>query len=420
MSTHRTLTVLPLVAVVGLALALRSPISSLAVVLPEAQRNLSLSAPVTSLLTALPVLCFAAVGLWLGPRLGRFGLHRAAVVVLTVMAVGVLARSVAPSGAMLLASTLVVLAAIAAGNVLVPAVAKAHFPDRIALVSSIFGAAIIGGSTLGALQGGWTESVWGWRAALAGVAVLLGVTIVVWLPLVAHDRKVAPPGSDLTVRQIARVGAVWPLVMCFGLVSAQAYAQLGWYPAILRDARLTSAEAAGAFAVLTGVGIPTMLSLAALTRLLGDRGAIALFATTTGVGWLGLLWSPTTATWLWSALIGFGAGSFAWTMSMLARRTESPASTAALSSFVQGVGFVFAAVGPFGAGLLHDATGTWTAALWLLVATGFGLGAVGMLAASPWSLEQHLGQPAGEGLASSEGRNPSVESDDSVRPPCVT
>ena len=56
-----------------------------------------------------------------------------------------------------------VLAAIAAGNVLVPAVAKAHFPDRIALVSSIFGAAIIGGSTLGALQGGWTESVWGWR-----------------------------------------------------------------------------------------------------------------------------------------------------------------------------------------------------------------------------------------------------------------
>lgn len=274
MSTHRRLTVLPLVAVVGLALALRSPISSLAVVLPEAQRNLSLSAPVTSLLTALPVLCFAAVGLWLGPRLGRFGLHRAAVVVLTVMAVGVLARSVAPSGAMLLASTLVVLAAIAAGNVLVPAVAKAHFPDRIALVSSIFGAAIIGGSTLGALQGGWTESVWGWRAALAGVAVLLGVTIVVWLPLVAHDRKVAPPGSDLTVRQIARVGAVWPLVMCFGLVSAQAYAQLGWYPAILRDARLTSAEAAGAFAVLTGVGIPTMLSLAALTRLLGDRGAI--------------------------------------------------------------------------------------------------------------------------------------------------
>ena len=54
---------------------------------------------------------------------------------------------------------------------------------------------------------------------------------------------------------------------------------------------------------------------------------------------------------------------------------------------------MFAAVGPFGVGLLHDATGTWTAALWLLVATGFGLGAAGILAASPWSLEQHLGQP---------------------------
>lgn len=141
-ASSRRLTVLPLTAVVGLALALRSPISSLAVVLPEARDNLSLSGAMTSLLTALPVLCFAVVGLWLGPRLGRFGLHRAAVVVLAVITVGVVVRAFAPSGGVLVASTLLVLAAIAAGNVLVPAVAKAHFPQRIALVSSIFGAAI--------------------------------------------------------------------------------------------------------------------------------------------------------------------------------------------------------------------------------------------------------------------------------------
>jgi MFS transporter, CP family, cyanate transporter len=402
-----------------MALVLRAPISSLAVVLPEARDNLSLSGPVTSLLTALPVLCFAAVGLWLGPKLGRFGLHRAAVAVVAVMAVGLLVRAVAPSGAVLLGSTLMVLSAIAVGNVLVPAVAKAHFPDRIALVSAAIGAAIIGGSTLGALQGGWMESRWGWRAALAGVAVLVGVLVVVWLPLVVHDCKAEPSRRDLTVRQIARVGAVWPLVVCFGLVSAQAYAQLGWYPAILRDAGLSAAEAAAAFAVLTGVGIPTMLSLAALTRLLGDRGTIVLFAVATGLGWLGLLWSPTTVTWLWSALIGFGAGSFAWTLSMLARHTESPSSTAALSSFVQGVGFAFAAVGPFGVGLLHDATGTWTAALWLLVATGFGLGAAGMLASRQWSLEQLLGPPS-RPADGSEQRNRGIEPTSARRPPYVT
>lgn len=223
-ASSRRLAVLPLIAVVGLALALRSPISSLAVVLPEARDNLSLSGAMTSLLTALPVLCFAVVGLWLGPRLGRFGLHRAAVVVLAVMTVGVVVRAFAPSGGVLVASTLLVLAAIAAGNVLVPAVAKAHFPQRIALVSSIFGAAIIGGSTLGALQGGWTEAAWGWRPALAGSAVLLGVMVLVWLPLLVHDRRAAPTRSDLTLGEIARVGAVWPLVVCFGLVSAQAYA----------------------------------------------------------------------------------------------------------------------------------------------------------------------------------------------------
>jgi len=45
----------------------------------------------------------------------------------------------------------------------------------------------------------------------------------------------------------------------------------------------------------------------ALTRLLGDRGAIITFAGATAIRWLGLLWAATSITWLWSVLIGFSS-----------------------------------------------------------------------------------------------------------------
>lgn len=96
-------------------------------------------------------------------------------------------------------------------------------------------------------------------------------------------------------------------------------------------------------------------------------------------------------TWLWSALIGVGAGSFAWTLTMIGRHAESPETTAALSGFVQGVGFVFAVVGPLGVGLFRDVTGSWTASLWLLVVVGLGIGAAGVFIAHRWSVEELLG-----------------------------
>lgn len=385
--------ILPLLAVVGLALTLRIPISSLAVVLPEVGDSLQLTGTEVSLLTTLPVLLFATVGLWLGPRVNRVGLHRAGVAVLLVMTAGMALRSVTTSGLMFVAGTVLLLAAIAIGNVLLPAAAKAHFPRQVTLLSSLFGAAIIGGSTLGALAGGWISDRWGWRASLIATAVLTAAIVLVWIPLLRHDRGTDQDRLSTSVRDLARRRQVWPLVICFGLVSAQAYAQLGWYPAILGDAGLTTMQAATAFAVLTAVGIPTILALPALTRILGDKGVIIVFGVATATGWCGILWSPTTLTWLWSALIGFGAGSFAWTLAMIGRHAQTPSGAGSLSSFVQGAGYVIAAIGPFGVSLLHDVTTSWAAPVWLLIVTGLGISAFGVLASKHWTLEILIGHP---------------------------
>ena len=92
--------------------------------------------------------------------------------------------------------------------------------------------------------------------------------------------------------------------------------------------------------------------------------------------------------WAWSALIGFGAGSFAWSLSAIGTHCRQPATAATLSGFVQGTGYVIALVDPFGISLLNQLSGSWTPSLILLATTGIGIGITGILAARPWMIRE--------------------------------
>jgi CP family cyanate transporter-like MFS transporter len=218
---------LPLLALVVLALSLRAPISSLGGVLSEVQDTLNLSAATAGLLTTLPVLFFAAVGLGAARAISRVGLHRATIAVLLVMTTASLLRATTGRPVVLIAATALLLAAIAVGNVLLPALAKRHYPHRLASVSSLYGAAVIGGSSLGALAAGVLSSGPGWRAALLATAAVPVVGLLLWAPALRRDRGVATGQVHLPVTSMLRSRRAWALAGCFGLVCAQAYAQLG-------------------------------------------------------------------------------------------------------------------------------------------------------------------------------------------------
>ena len=381
---------LPLLALVVLALSLRVPISSLGGVLSEVQDTLNLSTATAGLLTTLPVLFFAAVGLGAARAISRVGLHRATIAVLLVMTTASLFRATTSRPVVFIAATALLLAAIAVGNVLLPALAKRHYPHRLASVSSLYGAAVIGGSSLGALAAGVLSSGPGWRAALLATAAVPLVGVLLWAPTLRRDRGVVTAQVHLPVTSMLRSRRAWALAGCFGLVCAQAYAQLGWFPAILVDSGSSTAHAAAMLTVLTAAGIPTILALPVLVRLLGHAGAMVLFGVATATGWLGLLLGPSSLTPLWAVLIGIGAGSFAWTMTMIGLHARSPAGAAGLSSFTQGIGFLLAAVGPFGVGILHQVTGTWTAAMVLMLVAGLLLAVAGIVVSRPWVVEDEV------------------------------
>jgi CP family cyanate transporter-like MFS transporter len=117
-----------LVGVVLVAANLRTALTGVGPLLPGIETSTGLSGTWTGLLGTLPLLTFAATSPLVGRTAYRYGAPRTLVVSLAVLAAGLLIRSL-PGVPFLFAGTVVVAAAIAYGNVLLPAVIRSTVPE---------------------------------------------------------------------------------------------------------------------------------------------------------------------------------------------------------------------------------------------------------------------------------------------------
>jgi CP family cyanate transporter-like MFS transporter len=381
-------------AIVLLALNLRVAVGSIGVVLDALRADLGMSASVAGVLTTLPVLCFAFFGSGSHRVVRKVGLHRTTALLLAVTAIGLALRAVVDSSGAFLLLSVVALAGSAVGNVILPVLAKVHYPDRIPLISSLYGAALMTGAALGSVVTvPVADAFGGWRTGVGAWALLAVLTLLPWLRFLGHDLRVDSGPSTFTMRQLAGSKIAWATTLCFGAQSAQAYAQFGWFPAILHDGGLSTGAAGAMQGLLSAVGIPMTLALPALIAWAGPRPILPwVFAAVTMAGWTGILIAPAALPWLWAILLGMGGCAFTWTLTMIGRRAHTPDGTAALSGFAQSIGYVIAGLGPLGTGLLHDATGTWTVPVVVLLVTAFLIGVFGTVVNRERFLEDELGR----------------------------
>lgn len=388
--------ILVLVAIVLLAVNLRVAVGSLGVLLPAVRQDLAMSTTIAGVLTTLPVLCFAFFGATTNSVVRKVGLHRTAALMLVLITIGLVVRSLVDSQPVFILASAVALAGGAVGNVILPPLAKLHFPRRISTVSALYGASIMAGGSVSSLFSvPFSDAGNGWRTGLAAWAVLAALTLLPWLGLLRHDVKTAnEPASRYTVGVIVRSPIAWTMALLFGAQAAQAYAQFGWLSEIYVDAGLSDATAANLMSIIPTIGIPLTLALPYIMEKVGDRPVLPWsFGVCTIVGWLGVMLAPATVPWLWAVLLGLGGAAFTWILAMIGHRSRTPDGTSALSSFVQGLGYVCAAAGPFGTGLLHDLTGSWTPPLIGLCLIAVLIIVLGTLVCRPQKFEDTLRQP---------------------------
>ncbi|WP_210438557.1 MFS transporter [Nocardioides xinjiangensis] len=373
-------------AVVLVSINLRPGASSIGPVLEEVRLGLGMSAGVAGAVTGLPGLVFGLVGAVSVAFARKVGMTAGVAVGLAVAALGLLLRVSTDSVPAFLVPTVVGLAGMAVGNVLVPAWIKAH-GHAVALMT-VYGTGLVVGGTIGSLATApATEAGGSWRAGLGMWGVLAAVALPLWGWLALRERRsptehrvvgAAPSG------RVAHSPTAVALTVLFGVQSMHAYVQFGWLPQVYRDAGISASHAGALQALLSSVGIAGALALPTVIERGRGLQVLALsFGVLLVLGYTGLLVAPATVPWLWALVLGYAGLAFPFAIAMITARTRHPSVTAQLSGFVQSVGYALAAIGPFLVGVVHDATGGWTLVLALLALTGIPLALAGMRVARP-------------------------------------
>lgn len=378
-----------------LAINLRAAITCIAPVLTDLQTRFDLSATQVSVLTTLPVLCLGGFASLAPPLARRVGTETAITLALVLLTAGILLR-VVPSPVALFTGTILAGSGIATGNVLMPAVIKHHFPER---VGSLTGLAMMLMAATGAVAAALAvplEGMVGWRIALAVWAVPSLAAALTWGPLALAGRpkqgRHARPGPVTAVTvpprtpgaSLLRVRPAWALAGFLGLASLMFYVLTAWLPEIMQDHGFAPGEAGMMVSVMMLIGIPLgLLVPVAADRLPDQRPLLWSVAAVMATGLTGILVSPQLS-WLWVPVLGLATGgAFPLAITMISLRSPDPMTTARLSGMAQTIGYLLAGVGPLAVGLLHDLTGAWHVPLLLLLALVVPQTACALAAARP-------------------------------------
>ncbi|WP_019631680.1 CynX/NimT family MFS transporter [Actinomadura atramentaria] len=374
-----------LVGLILLTVNLRAAITGVAPVLADLRVAFGLSGVAVSVLTTLPVLCLGAFASVAPIASRRFGTERAIAGSLVLITAGIALRLV-PASAALFAGTVLAGAGIAMGNVLMPAVIKRAFPDR---VGSLTGVAMMLMACSGALAAALAvplDDAGGWRLALAVWAVPSLVAALVWAPLAARAKDRRPSGNvpQPVEGSLLRSPLAWCVAAFMGLASLMFYVLMSWMPQIMREGGVSAATAGLMMSAMLIIGIPLGYVVPVLSaRLRDQRPVVVAVGAAMAAGVAGLLVAPQ-AGWAWVALLGLATGSaFPLAYTLLSLRSPSPAVAARLSGMAQTGGYLVAGFGPLAVGVLRDATGGWTVSLVLLLALVVPEIVFGLLAARP-------------------------------------
>ncbi|MCX6498992.1 MAG: MFS transporter [Arthrobacter sp.] len=390
----RTVAVLGTIAIVLIGLNLRAGISGASALFHDLQQVLGYGAFVAAIVPSIPTLCFAVAGAATSWLTRLLGVEKAILLSLVMLAGGLLLRGV-PSTGMLVAGTVVGMSGLAVCNVAMPSFIREYFADRTSLMTGLYTMTMTSGATIiSVLIVPLAQQLGSPSAGLGSIGILALTACLGFLPIALHAHRHAP------ARKATHVSP-WPLLRTrtgimitagFTLQALLAYSVLSWFPYMLATEGVSASQSGLMFGLMQLVSVPAgmmLIAIGARPRMLRPAFYLASTATLLGVG--GMLLLPAGMAPLTAVLLGVGLGIFPLIMVMISRAGRNTAETTALSTLAQSVGYLLATIGPFGMGLLHGATGSWTLPLVLLLAVAVGQVVVGHL------LTVRIAKPPGAG-----------------------
>ncbi|TQS88283.1 MFS transporter [Arthrobacter sp. TS-15] len=375
--------ILLIIGIVLLGITLRHAVTGLSPLLPVLRDELALGVTGASLLGMLPTLSFGVAG-FLAPVLIRFrGPELTAALAMLLAAAGTFGRALTDNVPLFFVLSVVALFGMGFGNVVGAPLVKKYFPDRQAVMLTVFALLMQAGATLPAMTAVPLNNAAGWRVSIAAWSVLSLAAALPWIIQLVRLRRTATAagtagtpartaasGPRLGLAQLVTSRIAVGTALFYAMASLNTYGMLAWLPTILKDGGLDLNAAGAAFSIFTFMTLPMAFVVPILaTRLKRVFPLAAVLSLVAPIGYLGLIFAPGTPL-LWALIMGLGGGAFPLAITMFNRRTRTAAGSAALAGFAMGVGYLFGTLGPLLGGAMFSATGGWTAGLIVFALTG--------------------------------------------------
>lgn len=361
-----------LLGIIMIATTLRSPITAVGPLIETIRSDTGMSHTLAGLLTTFPLLAFAVISP-LAPKLSRkWGMERTLFLGVLAVTAGVLLRFI-PSLTALFAGTILLGVGIALSNVLLPSLIKRDFPLRTGIMTGIYSVSM---NIFAAVASGISVPVAshlhsGWRGSLVVWGILSAAALLVWLPQLRYHHQAAQ------VKVSGKSGVwgsklAWQVTVVMGLQSFVFYSVVAWLPEILTERGMDSSTAGWMLSLLQLFSVPVTFIVPVLAaKFKNQRLLVFLTFLCFMIGFTFLLTGVEALVPAAVIPIGMATGSaFGLCTMFFVLRTHNSQQAAELSGMAQSIGYLLAAVGPLLFGFVHDLTGSWTAAIVLLVAVG--------------------------------------------------
>lgn len=346
-----------LLVVLAIGILMRSPITTLPLVLTQLAHHLAVSTGSLGILTTLPLVMFLLFSNFAALPLAKWGIKPAMTVALILLLAGSALRLVITLPTMLLGTVLIGIS-IAHLNVFMPAFIKAYFPLRIALYTTLYSFSMNLGSAGFNLVTAPVVTHWGWQAILLILTVVPLLVVTFWGLMSHHlpEKMKALPAHQAVRAPHRSIWAnphAWLFLITFGCQSLLNYTMAAWFPVLMGYHQLSAGHIGIIMAVYSLVGIPVYILTPHLLTELGPTGLKILVAIPGACGIIAglmLFFQDTVSFGFWlteNILVGIAISFFfIYTTTMFGLKTDDPLTTARLSGMAQAGGYFMAALGP--------------------------------------------------------------------------
>ncbi|PZP39025.1 MAG: MFS transporter, partial [Pseudopedobacter saltans] len=200
------------------------------------------------------------------------------------------------------------------------------------------------------------------------------------------SKKKKTPNFNLYKSSLA-----WAITLVFSIGALTMYALIAWLPTILvATAGKTTAVAGVMLSVYNLTGLPHSIILPTLMNKVKRPYYFVLLGSILAIiGILGLGYLPQYS-WGWIFPLGVSALLVPAGLTLVNLKSKTEAGVTALSGFVQSVGYIIAALGPFYVGHLHSTYHNWLPTCWFICAMAIVSALAGIVATRPKYIEDNL------------------------------